>query len=117
MADSWLTEGDTAPSLISTLRDRDGNPVDIANATVEIRFRSMTTEDIYLVDDADNDQVGNGSDGSKGNVSYEFTEPFERDGYWYDWRVTYNGGEIETFPNDGPLTLAVPFDIGEGLAS
>lgn len=117
MADTWLTEGDTAPILLSTLRDNEGNPVNIAGADIEIRIRPVRALEPQLLDVADNDQVDEGDDGSKGKVSYTFADPLPYGGYLYDWRVTFFGGEVETFPNDGPLTLAVPMDIGAGAES
>jgi hypothetical protein len=112
MADSWLKANDTAPRLTSTLKDRDGDPVDLADAGIALFVAEIHGEQV-VADEASNDQVGDGTDGSKGMVSYDFPEPLEPGGYRYEWQVTYLDTSVETFPNSGYLTLAVLADLGE----
>ncbi len=112
MADSWLKANDTAPRLTSTLEDRNGDPVNLSDADVRIHVREIRG-DTVLDDDGSIDQVGDGSDGSKGTVSYDFGEPLAAGGYRYEWEVTYMDASVETFPNGSWLTLAVLQTLGE----
>ncbi|MDP9301837.1 MAG: phage baseplate upper protein [Actinomycetota bacterium] len=112
MADSWLKANDTAPRLTSTLEDRNGDPVNLSDADVRIHVREIRGATV-LDDVASIDQVADGSNGSKGTVSYDFGEPLAAGGYHYEWEVTYGDGSIETFPNASVLSLAVLESLGE----
>lgn len=112
MADSWMKAHDTAPVLSTILKGSDGQPADIADADVRVHVQ-VIHGDTIVDDDATNDQVGDGGDGTKGAASYEFPDGLDAGGYRYEWEVTYDGGEVETFPNDGWLYLAVVADLDE----
>ena len=108
MANSMqMTVNDTAPSAQATLKS--GTPkaaVDIQSATV--RFHMTDAANKLKVDAvANNDQVGDGSDGSKGKVSYDWV-PADTDTegkYKAHWEVTYSDGTIQTFPTPGNNTI------------
>jgi hypothetical protein len=109
MADAYLKEGDTHPTLESTLQNPDLTPANINAATVVLHVRRLRTLDMILEDAAaENLQVG---DDTTGMVRYTFEGPLEAGGYLYEWQVTYLGGEVETFPNGGYLTLAVLHEL------
>ena len=108
MANSMqMTVNDTAPSATATLKS--GTPkaaVDIQSATV--RFHMTDAAEKLKVDAAaNNDQVGDGSDGSKGKVSYDWV-PADTDTEGKNkahWEVTYSDGTIQTFPTPGNNTI------------
>src|SRR4249919_519267 len=109
MADFYLNAGDTASPIFETLEDEDGNPVDIQGATVKITVTPLHGGTPTINDkSALNLQVGDGSDGSKGQVAYgEGAAPYAggetstAGDYLYLWKVTFAGGAIQTFPNAG----------------
>ena len=104
-----ITQNDTAPSAAGTLREKvTGLAVDIQSATVEFHMRNSVG--VMKVDAAaDNDQVGDGSDGTKGNVSYDWvTGDTDTVGiYAQHWEVTYADGTIRTFPTPGKNTVII----------
>ena len=119
MADVWVKTFDTAPAVLATLKDANGAAVNIADATVAFSMREIGgTTSVIEGAEASNDQVTDGSDGSKGKVSYPWQEG-DTDGaggYHGEFEVTFQDGEVETFPNDGYITIAILDDLGE-LAS
>lgn len=110
MADVWVKQGDTAPGVRQTLLDGEGNPVNLTNATVEFHMRPMRgTIAVPISRTGVIDQVGDGSDGSKGKVHVEW-EDGDLDvpgGYVAEWQVTFQDTRVETFPNDHSFTIAV----------
>ena len=114
MANSMqMTQNDTAPSAQATLKA--GKPkaaVDIQSATV--RFHMVdAAEKLKINAVANNDQVGDGSDGSKGKVSYDWT-PGDTDTegkYKAHWEITYTDSKIQTFPTPGNNTILIGSEL------
>lgn len=109
-ADFVVFQGDTASVLERTLLDDDGAPVDIELADVQFVLVPMDGGDPTIDAEAFNDQVGDGSDGSKGKVSYPWQTGDTDESGWYDARfvVTFgSGGEIQTYPNVGAIRVFV----------
>ena len=104
-----ITQNDTAPSATATLKTKvTGDAVDIQSATVKFHMRDSSG--VMKVDaTADNDQVGDGSDGTKGDVSYDWvtgdTDTVGR--YVQHWEVTFADGTIRTFPTPGANTVII----------
>ena len=109
MSDFYFAQGDTASPLADILRDDKGKPVDIAGATIKVSatpIRGGTA----LLDDvvAENKQVGDGSNGSKGAVEYDFASG-ETDlpgDYLVRWTALF-GGKPSSFPNGGWVLLTI----------
>ncbi len=108
MANSMqMTVNDTAPSAEATLKA--GKPkvaVDIQGATVKFHMTDAANE-LKVNAAANNDQVGDGSDGSKGDVSYDW-DPADTDTEGKNkahWEVTYSDGTVQTFPTPGNNTI------------
>lgn len=114
MADVWVKESDTSPIVRAVLRDGADQPVDLAGIQ-GVRFIMKRLRDTTLIVDADAvvDQVGDGSDGTKGYVRYawEIGDTDEAGGFLGEFEVTYADGDVETFPNDGYLTIAILEDL------
>lgn len=116
--DYFIREGDSGETITDTLKDSSGAAVDISGATVEWAFRPLAGGTGFTRS-ASNAQTGDGSDGSKGKVSYVWVSGDTADpGYQLaNWVVTYGGGEVQTFPNDGYLlvyiTPAAPTTVGQ----
>lgn len=108
-ADFYWRQGDTASDFTETLRDEDGNPVDIAGAAIHLTVTPIRGA-APIIDAAMTPlQNGDGSDGSKGQVSYtpqpgDTAEPGD---YLAAIIVTYSSGQVQTFPNAGYILLTI----------
>jgi hypothetical protein len=90
----YVKQGDTAPSVTTTLLDPDLAPSDLTGATVVFRMTNGTTtiEAPAIVETPE----------TEGRVTYEWA-PTDLDvwgGYAIEW-VVDQGGVIQTFPSDG----------------
>lgn len=118
MADIWVKLNDTAPQIERTLLDGAGDPVDIEAADVRFIMGPILGGDSVIDDVASNDQVGDGTDGTIGTVSYGWDDLGPAaGGYRAEFEVTFAGGAVETFPNSGYLTVAVLADLDEVSSS
>ncbi len=109
-ADFFLRVGDTTSIIRTTLEDSTGAAVNIQGATVRFRVAPINGSGTPVIDAAaSNDQNTDGSDGSKGKVSYAWGAGTTNTAglFLADWRVTYSGGGIQTFPNDGYILVRV----------
>lgn len=113
MPDYFISQGDSASPLTDTLKDSAGDAVNIQGATVRLTVRpAVGGNPIVNGVVATNDQVGDGTDGTKGHVSYPWQAgqtdtPGE---YLAFWVVTFSGGAIQTYPNDGYILLRITAD-------
>ncbi len=108
--DFFLRVGDTTSIIRTTLEDSTGASVNIQGATVKFRVAPINGSGTPVINTAaSNDQNTDGSDGSKGKVSFAWiagTTSFAGL-YLADWQVTYSGGGIQTFPNDGYILVRI----------
>lgn len=113
MADIWVKTDDTAPSAVAVLKDYSGAAVDLTSATVRFIMRPIRGGAVVIDDVANNEQIGDGSDGTKGLVSYTWMEgdTVAPGGYLAEFEVTYQDMSKETFPNAGYLTVAMVADL------
>ena len=102
-ADYYIRQGDTGITIADVLKDATGAAVNIANATVSFLLMPIHGGAPLVSAAASNDQVGDGSDGTKGNVSYTWgTVATSVTGYFLGtWIVTYQSQAVQSFPNDG----------------
>lgn len=110
MAEFWIKSGDTLPRIESTLTDGSGSPVDIAQADVFFTLRMIDAPvAVISLAEASNDQVDDGSDGSRGFVHYDWTtgDTDVAGGFYAEWQVEFASGGIMTFPNNGYDTVAI----------
>lgn len=119
MPDFTIKQGDSASTFASTLTDADTNPVDIQGASVAFTMRPAAGGDPTIdAAAASNDQNGDGTDGSKGKVSYTWQAgDTNTPGYYLaDWTVTYAGGAVQAFPNAAPILIEVTADAPVAVA-
>lgn len=103
----YIKQNDTSPAIQATLKDVDGNVVDLSGATVRFHMRKQgsTTAKVdaaaTIVDD-----VG-------GIVRYNWTSAnTDTVGtYQAEFEVTYSDDTVETFPNATYLKVKVIDDI------
>lgn len=108
MADTfWIKQNDTAPAIQATLKDADGNVVDLTGATV--RFHMRASDDTTKVDAA----ASITSPPTGGIVSYGWVAAdTDTEGrYRAEFEVTYSDGTIETFPNSEYIIVLIMDDI------
>ena len=107
MADFFIKQNDTTPILQATLKDADGNAVDLTGATV--RF--------HMADAAFNSKVdaaGTVHDAPNGVVRYEWqADDTDTAGEFIaEWEVTYADNEVESFPSEYYLEIKVGQELG-----
>ena len=109
-ADFTIRTGDTASTITDTLKDADGNAVDIQGATLTFTMTPITGGAAKVNTAAGtNLQVGTGTDGSKGKVSYAWqAADVNTDGFYLaSWKVTFVDDSVQSFPNDGFILVHV----------
>lgn len=114
--DFSIRRGDNGVPFAWTLVDADGDAVDIEGATVDFTTTPIGGGPQLFSDSAVNEQVGDGSDGSKGHVSYTWQTPETQTPglYLANWTVIWPGAvETETFPVGGFLLVEVIADPPE----
>lgn len=95
--DYYIKVGDTGLDLRGVVRDENGDPKDIAGATVRFHMRSLAGLS-KVAAAAINDQAGSGT----GAVKYSWAAAdVDTPGlYVGEWQITYSGGDVQSFPND-----------------
>lgn len=109
MADYYIAQNDHGEAVADTLKDADGNAVDISGATVRFVMAPLNGDTLTTDAVASNDQVGDGSDGSKGAVHYTWAsgDTATAGRFRARWIVTYTTGEVQSFPNDNVLSVNI----------
>lgn len=104
--DFYIKRGDTGPSITAVLSDPSG-AVDLTGASVKFKLRLADTG--ALVVNADATIVTP----VQGSVAYgwESGDTAVAGEYLAEWEVTFQNGEIITFPNDGYLRIKVTGDL------
>lgn len=110
----FMKKGDRLPTLTATLTDVTGAAVDLEPAvTVQFRMANVNTDVIQVNAAATSLQNGNGGDGTKGDVQYEWgvgdtTVPGV---YRAEFKVTFSDGKVASYPNDDYFYVTVFEDI------
>lgn len=111
-ADFYLKRNDTSSSIASTVLDANEDAVDIQGATVRFKMQSISGGSLVVDDTGTNVQVGDGDDGSKGQVVYGWASvPATAGLYLGEWEIHYANGSVQSFPNDGHLLIRVTPDL------
>jgi hypothetical protein len=103
----YIKQNDTVPSLRADLKNGDDEAIDLTGASVKFIMRAIgsttvtTNASASIVDD------------EGGTVQYNWqAEDTDTVGsYQAEFEVTYAGGTIETFPNDGYIRIEILDDI------
>lgn len=113
MPSSWYWKRNDTNPISGTLKA--GSPlaaVDIAGAT--LRFHMFKSDGSQVVDAAANvDQVGDGSDGTKGDWSYDPVpaDTDESGEFDAEVEVTFASGVVRTFPTRGFIRILIGDDL------
>lgn len=102
-----IKQNDTSPSLGATLKDAQLVPVSLVGAAVKFHMNSL--EGVVKVN-----QTMSIPDPEGGVIQYDW-----QDGdtdtvgtYSVEFQVTFADGTVETFPNDGNLTVSIVRELG-----
>ena len=105
MADFYIKQNDTSPAIQSTLKDSDGDPVDLTDATV--KFHMVDNDGEVKINTSDHVSII--GDPLSAVVKYEWQPDDTKDKgiYEAEWEVTYSDGIIETFPNSSNIIIKI----------
>lgn len=110
MSDDFvLKSGDNLPELDAVLLDSHGEPVDLTGATATFTWRPITGTS--LDNQTVNATVVSAADGTV-KVSWTAQDLEQPGVFWGEFKVTFSGGEILSFPNDRHLRFRVVQDLG-----
>lgn len=121
MANFTIRAGDSF-TIADTLEDATGAPVNIEGATIEFVLTPIGGGNPKINAAATNNQVGDGSDGTKGKVSYTSSAGDSNTAglYFGYWTVTFAAGDTQTYPNVGYILVEVtagnPATVGSRFA-
>ena len=103
----YIKKNDTSPKMLATLQDASGVAVNLTGASV--RFHLRTLDGLSTVVDAAATIVTAAS----GIVRYTWGAPdtATAGSYQAEFEVTYADASVETFPNDGYISVEILDDI------
>ena len=104
----YIKQNDTRPELDIFLRDDKDRTINITGATVKFSMRNASTN-VVKISLASVTTVNS----TAGRVKYPFTASDTDTAGNFDgeFQVTFVGGQIETFPNDGYIKVIVTDDV------
>jgi len=107
-ANFYIKQNDTAPALEAVLTDSTGRAKSLIEAS-QIRFNMSTDEGVNVIN------LGTGAivNATKGIVSYTWqTGNTSNTGiHNAEFQVTYNNGQIESFPNSGYIKVIIKEEL------
>ena len=107
MPDFSIKQGDVLPILSDTLTYTNGTPVNLAGATVNFVMRNITAPTPTT------NLAATIVTPASGAVQYTFTstDTAVTGRYQGTWVVTFSGGQVQQFPTDGYLDIAIEENI------
>ena len=103
-----IKQDDTQPAMKVRLKDSAGNPVSLTGASVRVAIQHYSQPDIKFLRDA---YIQDAITGEVWLV-WQSEETQVTGLYRIEFRVTYQDGNRETFPNDGYLMVNILERIG-----
>ena len=104
----YIKQNDTRPELDVFLRDDKDRTINITGAAVKFNMRNASDNTI---------KIDNGSvttvNSTSGRVKYSFSAANTDTAGNFDgeFEVTFVGGQVETFPNDGFVKVIITDDV------
>lgn len=110
--DYYIRQGDSGVKISDVLKDENGAAVSIQGATVQFQVYPVGGGAALVSTTATNEQNGDGSDGTKGKVSYTWTgtNTTASGVFLGSWPVTFGGGAVQTYPNGGYILIDITPD-------
>lgn len=111
MATYTVKRGDTVPVVTDTLLDSTGAAVNLTGATV--KFHMTTWDRSAVVANAAATGPNGGALDATGQVQYAWAsgDVAAAGVYKAEWEVTFVGGKVESWPNDGYAVVSVTGDL------
>ena len=104
----FIKQNDTTPALEAFLQDSRGRPVNLTGATIVFHMRLASDLTVKIT-------IGSVTivAATLGHVSFAFSAPNTdtAGNYEGEFQVTFSGGAIETFPNDGYIKIIITDDV------
>jgi hypothetical protein len=103
----YIKQNDTSPNLRAILKDGDEDPINLTDAAIRFHMRTVGGETAVV--DADASIVT----AESGVVQYiwDAADTATVGSYQAEFEVTFSGGAIETFPNNGYIRVEITDDI------
>lgn len=104
----YIKQNDTRPELDVFLRDDKDRSINVTGATVKFNMRNASDNTVKV----DTGSVTTVSSTS-GRVKYSFSAADTDTSGNFDgeFQVTFVGGQVETFPNDGFIKVIITDDV------
>lgn len=106
MATFYMKQNDTQPKMLASLKDGEGDPIDLTSASVRFHMRTLTGTTVV-------DAAASIVTAATGLVRYDW-QPADTaaiGSYQAEFEVTYSDTTIETFPNSGYIRVEITDDI------
>lgn len=102
-----IKQGDTSPAMVAALKTPDRQPVDLTGATVEFHMRFVPTDETPSATPVS--AAAQIVDASAGEVRYAWgpTDTAVAGDWDAEFQVTFPGGAIETYPNNGYIEVSI----------
>jgi|TARA_R110000751_G_scaffold256144_1_gene355642 hypothetical protein len=104
----YIKQNDTRPELDVFLRDDKDRTINVTGATVKFNLRNASDNTV---------KINNGSvttvSSTSGRVKYSFaaSDTDTAGNFDGEFEVTFVGGQVETFPNDGFIKVIITDDV------
>ena len=104
----YIKQNDTRPELDVFLRDDKDRSINVTGATVKFNMRNSADNTVKI----DTGSVTTVSS-TAGRVKYSFTaaNTDTAGNFEGEFQVTFVGGQVETFPNDGYIKVIITDDV------
>ena len=103
----FVKQNDTSPKLAATLKDGNGQVVDVTGASVRFHMAKLNSSTVIT------DASTTVTNGSAGTVEYAWTasDTASIGTFRGEFEVTFPTGLIETYPNSGYISIQITDDI------
>jgi len=103
----FVKQNDTSPKLAATLKDGNGQVVDVTGASVRFHMAKLNSSTVIT------DASATVTNGSAGTVEYAWTasDTASIGTFRGEFEVTFPTGLIETYPNSGYISIQITDDI------
>ena len=104
----YIKQNDTRPELDVFLRDDKDRTINVTGATVKFNMRNASDNTIKVNAGSVTTVTSTG-----GRVKYSFSSADTDTAGNFDgeFQVTFVGGQVETFPNDGYIKVIITDDV------
>lgn len=102
-----IKQGDTSPAIKAILTDSDGNPIVLTGASVDFIMKDFNNGVVLNTPMSIITPLG-------GEVQYDWVlgDTDTPGTYYIEFKVTYDNGAVETFPNNSNATVVVYPSLG-----